>query len=248
MRWIDALPAHALDAQPELHLAYALALLTLGRYEAVETRLQSVENRQASQPPEQQAELRGRVAAVRTCLAGLAGDLQHATRQYTLTTELLTDPQSVWRAYATGYVGTAHLAYGNLPGAEAAFREAVRLNGAAGNGYEVLIARWRLARIAALQGELRQAETGLRQVQQQAEAPGSATCPSSPTLPSTWAISSGSGTIWKPPSSTWPRACGGWPKPAVPPSGSRATWRWHVCIARDRSRPAPTQLWTRPKH
>lgn len=74
--WLDALPASAKRAQPELAYFQATALAALGQADAAEMYLKQVENAREGEP--ESAVTAGEIAAVRVTIAMTKGDLEQA--------------------------------------------------------------------------------------------------------------------------------------------------------------------------
>jgi LuxR family maltose regulon positive regulatory protein len=182
--WVDALPQRIAYIRPRPYLIHAETLFLLGRYEAAEANLQTVEhalsgNGGASEasrdsfgePPisgQERTELRSMVSAIRASIASVYGDLPRTVTLSQQALRNLPEEALVWRGNTLAQLGVAYALNGDLEAASRTFAEAYAVNEKAGNAYAIQIVTWRSARLRVAQGRLRQAAAIYRQVLRQA--------------------------------------------------------------------------------
>jgi LuxR family transcriptional regulator, maltose regulon positive regulatory protein len=182
--WVDALPQRMAYVRPRPYLFYAEMLFLLGRYEAAEANLQTVEhalsgNGGASEassdnlgePPmsdQERTELRSMVFAIRASIASVYGDLPRTVTLSQQALRGLPEEALVWRGNTLAQLGVAYSLNGDMKAASRTFAEAYAVNERADNAYAIQIVTWRSARLQVAQGRLRQAADIYRQVLQQA--------------------------------------------------------------------------------
>jgi LuxR family maltose regulon positive regulatory protein len=151
-QWFEDLPAHLVRSRPGLHIGYVGTLMSLGRTDGVEQRLQEIERTPAG--PDVAGRLPATIAMYRAGLALLGGDLAgtlaHAERVLALTdgTDLLE------RGAALALAGLAQWTSGELQDAERAYSASVQSLQEAGHLSDVLGCSLALADIRLAQGRL----------------------------------------------------------------------------------------------
>ena len=182
--WVDTLPERITWVRPRPYLFHAETLFLLGRYEAAEANLQTVEhalsgNGGASEassdnlgePPmsdQERTELRSMVFAIRASIASVYGDLPRTVTLSQQALRGLPEEALVWRGNTLAQLGVAYALNGDMKAASRTFAEAYAVNERADNAYAIQIVTWRSARLQVAQGRLRQAADIYRQVLQQA--------------------------------------------------------------------------------
>lgn len=182
--WVDALPQRMAYVRPRPYLFHAETLFLLGRYEAAEANLQTVEqalggNGGASETPwdnhgeppksgRERTELRGMVSAIRASIASVYGDLPRTVTLSQRALRHLPENALVWRGNTLAQLGVAYALNGDMKAASRTFAEADAINERADNTYAIQIVTWRSARLQVAQGRLRQAADVYRQVLLQA--------------------------------------------------------------------------------
>src|SRR5581483_11654709 len=135
--WLKQLPTSLLHSQPELSLAYALALLALSQFDAVEPYLQYAEHAlvladeghpQHSFSDDEVQYMKGRIAAARSTVIANLGDYPRAIELAHLALSSLPEQDVLARGMVTLNLGDAYLAVGDSSRAEQAFTESIALN------------------------------------------------------------------------------------------------------------------------
>jgi len=175
LKWTRALPDEMIRARPVLSAWYACALLGSGELEAAEARLKDAERRLEPQRSAQavvvdEEQLRTLLATISVgrayqaqSLGDVPGTLKHAQRVF----ELLPEGDHLRREQATGLVGLAHWARGDLAAADRAFADYSMRLLAAGNLPDAIGTTCVLADLRTALGRLREAAdtlTGMLQV------------------------------------------------------------------------------------
>jgi LuxR family transcriptional regulator, maltose regulon positive regulatory protein len=160
-RWLAALPTPLYQTHPRLLLMRAWTQFLVEPYgaEAVEDLLHEAEAILATTvlAPEEQTELRGIVAAIRSAVAGNQEARQQALRLAEEALALLPPDNGFWRLIPTVNLGLAHDAGGAVAAASARFAEALAMAQRARNPYVTLITTIHLGRVRAAQGQLHEA-------------------------------------------------------------------------------------------
>jgi len=158
-RWLDALLEAVVRGDPRLCLVRAGTLLTLGRRELVEPWLQAAEQGDpAGRPMRGAASIEAEAAIYRAVASYMTGDVERAMEAATRAVELEREDRSPWRAMASAALGRTLFWSGDLDGAVAPLREAVRFAQPPRNNLSVIGALGYLAAIGALRGEPDEAE------------------------------------------------------------------------------------------
>jgi LuxR family maltose regulon positive regulatory protein len=191
-RWLERLPATAIQMRPRLCLDQAWALLWRGQIAAIEPCLQPVERSleiagtqsirppipepgSAMAPPVQA--LRGEVATMRAVLARYHGNAEETVALARTALALLPPQQGLLRGIATGLRGVGCRLQGDLRAADQAFTEAAQLSQQAGNSVTALIALGRAVDAQVLGGHLRRASATYQQALDLAAECTLAACP-----------------------------------------------------------------------
>ncbi|MBN2113635.1 MAG: tetratricopeptide repeat protein [Acidimicrobiia bacterium] len=157
--WVEALPCEEVEARPGLRALYAAALFYTGRpVEQVEGVLAEVEA--SGVAPEAQ----GTAAALRAVMAVLRGQGERSREYAQRALDLLPPERSLLRVLAGASLGLAALHDGDPSLAEGAFGEMRRAAEAAGSLVFWAMAVRRLGGVAALRGDLTEAEVLFRQI------------------------------------------------------------------------------------
>jgi len=181
-RWVAALPDELVRSNIELSVLQGWLLFVSGKHDAAERHLQDIErtfgiNPVSDEPREQetmpggtesQAEIRGRIAAIRASIAVTQGDLPRTIALSRLALEYLPK-ENMARAYVAWYLGKAHLLSGAMEAASIALAEASHVSWEVNHLYAVFLVTHDLAHLQILQGHLQQADQTYRQALQQAE-------------------------------------------------------------------------------
>jgi LuxR family maltose regulon positive regulatory protein len=162
LNWVEALPDELISGRPSLCVYHAWAILQNGRpVDQVESRLQDA---LAHDENETQSTLQGNVAAVRSRISILQGQIAGTNEYARLALKLLPKENAFFRGIALWDLGMANLVDGDIAGGSRILQEAARSSREEGN---VLVAVTTLCRLAGLQmlhGRLYQA----RDIYQQA--------------------------------------------------------------------------------
>jgi LuxR family transcriptional regulator, maltose regulon positive regulatory protein len=173
---VERMPAERLDADPELSLAIASALLDRGDEVAAEQQLQRAEHGTRRVPPERRHRFDVSVAAVRLYLARLRGDPGAALETgRELVAAGALEPGVVetdLRALALTNLGIAEMWTGDLADAERHLQSARGAAGEAGREWLVLIAVANLAMAAGLSADYARASRLAREAIALAETHG----------------------------------------------------------------------------
>jgi len=159
-RWLDELPGEQVSSNPQLCIAHAWNLFTSGQHDAAWDCLQSAERALATgaapaenAPPHgPEAQVRGRIAALRAFLALYDGDLSETVAYARRALKMLPKGDVNWRTTAGIALGDAYSLEGQVEAAYQVRREAVGAGRATGN--LALIAGLKLADTCRQQGQL----------------------------------------------------------------------------------------------
>jgi LuxR family maltose regulon positive regulatory protein len=173
-RWLKALPLSLYQTAPRLLLMQALTQFLVEPYgvQTVEDLLQQAEAIITTLAQDEQAELQGMMAAVRSAVAG---NREERARTLALAEEalaLVPVGNLFWRLIPTVNLGLAHDAGGAVAAASTRFAEALAMAQRAGNPYLTLITTIHLGRVRAEQGQLHEAARLYRSALTQAEQAG----------------------------------------------------------------------------
>ncbi|HLX57272.1 MAG TPA: LuxR C-terminal-related transcriptional regulator [Ktedonobacteraceae bacterium] len=180
-RWADALPGELVRSNIELSILQGWLLFVSGKHDAAELYLQDIERTfgitpVSDEPREQetmpngtssQAEIKGRIAAIRASIAVTRGDLPRTIALSRLALEYLPK-ENISRAYAAWYLGRAYWLRGDVRAASIALAEASHVSWEVDHLYTVFMVTHDLAHVQKLQGHLHQADQTYRQALQQA--------------------------------------------------------------------------------
>lgn len=167
--WLDGLPDEVVLAEPWMSLFYAWTLAYLGQTDAVDQHLNNVEQGLGHVNKEDGQHLRGQMAAIRTFLAKIRGDMQPAVQ---LANEALTQLPSddfKTRSFVAAMLGTVLQQMGDLAAAARALDTAVITSRKAGNTHMEIHALCDLAGLQLLQGKLQRADATCREALRLAE-------------------------------------------------------------------------------
>lgn len=165
--WLASLPERSISARPRLGLMCAWAEIAAMRLDAVERHLQAVESQMGPSPsrdgpeepglPEDDALLRGEVAAIRATVAGLQGEVDLAVDLALQALSQLPPEAQLLRGILLNALGAANELRGDVTAANRAYAESARESEAAHNHLIALIALGNRARLLETEGKLRQA-------------------------------------------------------------------------------------------
>lgn len=169
--WLNTLPNDLTFRRPRIGILHAWSLLTAGQYQDCTRLLQSIEqnvNGNQSFDSDTVNLINGQVAAIRTTLSGIAGDLEVAKQYAELADALLPSDELIWRGLMLTHLGTAYLLNGNLQIASENYAASQPINQASDNKYEQLVVMWRQARVQRMRGELQLVQQAFENVLKQA--------------------------------------------------------------------------------
>ncbi len=180
-RWAAALPDELVRSNLELAVLQGWLLFVSGKHDAAEQHLQDIErtfgiSSVSDEPGEQQttpsgtssqAEIKGRIAAIRASIAVTRGDIPRTITLSRLALEYLPK-ENISRAYAAWYLGRAYWLSGDMRAAHIALVEASHVSWEVDHLYSVFMVTHDLAHMQKLQGQLHLADQTYRQALQQA--------------------------------------------------------------------------------
>jgi LuxR family maltose regulon positive regulatory protein len=172
-QWLEALPDGLIRSRPRLDIFHAWILNILGQVEAAEARLRDAEHALAHQAPrEDDATLRGMLAATQSILVIMSGDAARAEALAREAQRRLPPDNLIWHCVVSRNLGNAHLLLGDTAQAAAAFEQAFSLSQAAQNTYMALVSLYELGEAQLVQGALRAAGATFRRALKLAEERG----------------------------------------------------------------------------
>lgn len=155
--WLEALPPAVVRTRPRLALAHAGTHFLARSYDArtVEVLLAAAEAALDLDQGggDEQAELRGTLAAIRAAAADAERDAPRAIASARLALEALPADRVFWRAMTTVVLGMSYAAVGD-PAASQTLVEALALSQGAGNWSLAMVAMMNLAQVRAAEGRL----------------------------------------------------------------------------------------------
>ena len=180
-RWAAALPDELIRSNIELSVLQGWLLFVSGKHDEALLHLQNLERtfgitpisdepgEQQTMPrgTESQAEIKGRIAAIRASIAVTRGDLPRTIALSRLALEYLPK-ENISRAYAAWYLGRAYWLSGDVSAASIALVEASHVSWEVDHLYTVFMVTHDLAHVQKLQGQLHLADQTYRQALQQA--------------------------------------------------------------------------------
>src|SRR6266699_6312462 len=178
-RWAAALPDELVRSNIELSVLQGWLLFVSGKHDEALLHLEDIErtfgiNPVSDEPREQQtmpsgsfnqAEIRGRIAAIRASIAVTQGDVPRTIALSRLALEYLPK-ENISRAYAAWYLGRAYWLSGDVRTASTALAEASHVSWEVNHLYVVFLVAHDLAHVQILQGHLHQAEQTYRKALQ----------------------------------------------------------------------------------
>ncbi|MCP5099672.1 MAG: hypothetical protein GY943_29310 [Chloroflexi bacterium] len=167
--WLDALPDKVVLAEPWMSLFYAWTLAYLGQTDAVEQHLKNAEQGLACANKEDGQHLSGQIAAIRTFLAKLKGEMLPAVQLANQALTQLPVDDFKTRSFVAAMLGTVLQQTGDLAAAARAFNTAVSSSRKAGNSHMAVHALCDLAGLQLLQGRLNKADATCREALELAE-------------------------------------------------------------------------------
>jgi LuxR family maltose regulon positive regulatory protein len=169
-RWLAELPEEYVLSRPHLCMLHAWNLFASGQLDAAQWSLQaaeklldpitdqepvsSLDNDQLSDTS--RIVFVGRLAAIRSFLAGYSGDTPKTIRYARQALEYLPEQELEWRSATLIALGDAYASQGQMVAAHKARSDALVAGKASGDTYILLIVNLRLAEILRQQGELQQ--------------------------------------------------------------------------------------------
>jgi LuxR family maltose regulon positive regulatory protein len=169
LRWIEALPEELLCKRPLLCVYHALGLLMAG---APMNQIQfSLDTAVRS---ESEDSIAGQLAAFRSFLAAIQGDIDESLKQSHRALELLPEEEQFFRsAISRVLANVTYASSGDIPSSIQVFRENIRRSHATGNITIAGALMSELGELQMLQGRLRQAkETYEQAIEQTVDADG----------------------------------------------------------------------------
>ncbi|MGW8226239.1 MAG: LuxR C-terminal-related transcriptional regulator [Anaerolineales bacterium] len=152
LKWLDAIPAEMLQTRPRLLVYGATAsLFSVGDAETVEGMLD------IAIKADQEKEYAGEVAAIRAMIATLQGDIQESIERSQYALKTLPEGNNFLRSLVTGNLSVAYVSTGDVENAVELFTNAAKAGEQTGNPLATVMALRRLAEMALLRGDLRQA-------------------------------------------------------------------------------------------
>jgi LuxR family maltose regulon positive regulatory protein len=184
-RWVAALPDELIRCSIELSILQGWLLFVSGKYHAAERHLQGIERRFGIAPvsddyaeqhriaseAQSQAEIGGRIAAIRASIAVAQGDVPRTIALSRLALAYLPR-EHLARAYASWYLGRAYWLSGDVRAASIALAQAAQVSWEVKHLYTVFLVTHDLAEVQKLQGHLHQADQTYRQALEQARERG----------------------------------------------------------------------------
>src|SRR5947209_3828823 len=180
-RWAAALPDELIRSNIELSVLQGWLLFISGKHDEALLHLQNLERtfgitpisdeprEQQTMPrgTESQAEIKGRIAAIRASIAVTRGDLPRTIALSRLALEYLPK-ENISRAYAAWYLGRAYWLSGDVREASIALAEASHVSWEVDHLYTVFMVTHDLAHVQKLQGQMHRADQTYRHALQQA--------------------------------------------------------------------------------
>jgi ATP/maltotriose-dependent transcriptional regulator MalT len=160
LRWLNGLPAEVLFSKPYLCIFHAWSLFATGQQDIAARCLQAAElvlnsskendseNTEIDQDQlssSDRMKLRGRVATTRAFLAFYQGDVSGIFQYAQQALEYLPEEDLSWRSTAFNVLGDAHDFKGDMAATHKARLDALKVNQAAGNSYQIMVAHLKLA-------------------------------------------------------------------------------------------------------
>ncbi len=154
LRWIESLPDDLVLARPSLCAYHAWALLLNGHsLEMVVARIRAIEQHTTSTD-----DVQGAVAALRSLVATLQGDIEAGVRQAQQALAQLPETSVFLRSIAANNLGMLYVMRGDIAAAGPVFDQVVTMALQTGNVMMAVAALCNLAGLHVVRGELRQAE------------------------------------------------------------------------------------------
>ena len=172
--WLDALPDEVVCSRPWLCVAHAWVLAYAGQADAVEPLLRDAEKAldgfdQAAKADVEGQRIAGHIAAIRTYVAGLRGDMSRSAELAREALERLSEEDLMARGWTALMLGFALRYKGDLVGAAHALAEATAISQMAGDSHVVMLVLCELAALQFLQGRLHKAAATCRDALQSAD-------------------------------------------------------------------------------
>ena len=170
LRWLDGLPSEVLFSKPHLCIFHAWSLFATGQQDIAARCLQAADlaldpsNEDVSEKAvtdqgqlssSDRMKLRGRVATTRAFLAFYQGDVPGIIQHAQQALEYLPEDDLSWRGTAFNVLGDAHEFKGDMTATYQARIDALAVNQAAGNSFQIMIANLKLAINLRRQGQLK---------------------------------------------------------------------------------------------
>ncbi len=167
--WLDDLPDLVVRSRPLLCIARAWPMAYTGQQETVESLLQSAEKGLASFDVDTKTKVEGQrimghIAAIRSCVVGIKGELSSAAGLAKKALEYLPEHDLMTRGWAAHQLGFMLRMSGDLTAAEHAFVEAININKAAGHSHVVMLVLCEMATLQTHQGKLHSAASTCQEV------------------------------------------------------------------------------------
>lgn len=160
--WLEALPRAVVGARPALALAYAQRLVDNGHLDAAEAVLQETEVGFPEGDDVAGRTLLGKVAAIRTFIRRIRGDLQGAVNLGLQALDLLPESEYSWRGLVTLRLAGAYHQMGDRERAAAGLAQAATLNHQAGSIYYEVVTLYGQAALLLEEGRTAEAEETYR--------------------------------------------------------------------------------------
>jgi len=162
--WLQILPEDSLQMHPRLLLVHAWIKIMLGQHTAAEAQLCTIETDDLT--------IQGEIAAARTLLAVVSGDVPHTIDLAQQALDRLAPDESFLRGLVALNLGLAYDQIGNIEAAGRAYTQASTLGRETGNTLVSLIASVQLADLKVIQGQLHEAAEIYRHTIEQAKQSG----------------------------------------------------------------------------
>jgi LuxR family maltose regulon positive regulatory protein len=178
LHWIEALPEAVLHARPRLSFFHAGVLIVVGRSDAAEARLQSLERElsinNGPAPDLASTETQiivGEISAARAIVAAYEGDIEQTIALNRQALEYLPETELFGRSVLAASLGAAYWWSGSLAEADHAFAEARVISQAAGNAHAGVASLCGQGYLQMVWGKLHRAVELFQQAIQEATEP-----------------------------------------------------------------------------
>ncbi|NOU98099.1 LuxR family transcriptional regulator [Paenibacillus sp. LMG 31456] len=165
LNWLDSMPNDELDAQPQLWVMYASAMLMVGQMISVEPKLQAAEKAlQGNEQDDKTRDLIGHIAAIRATLAVSKHQAETIIAESRRALNYLHPDNLPVRTATTWTLGYAYQLQGDRAAASKAYAEALSISQMIGHVMITLMATLGLGNIQEAQNQLHVAAETYRHV------------------------------------------------------------------------------------